>query len=124
MRGRKQKGLEMLKDFLEGAGSFVKFFFVGYGVLFLLAGGCSSKDGPGPKPLPDVRYTDACDDAEERLKELGCKDDRGDLLWVNRKGEEFSETCRIAQEVGRIYMNTECVVESKDCEEVEECTQM
>ena len=94
-------------------------------VVFLsCCSGLKPTDPESPPPTPEIKDTDLCDDAEERLKELGCKDRRGDPLWKNRRGEEFSELCRIMQDVGRIYLNPDCVIYSKDCEEVLECTTM
>lgn len=102
----------------------MKIFMLLFVVLFVLC--CSGRpiEPEEPKPTPEIKDTDLCDDAEEKLKELGCLDRRGDPLWKNRKGEEFSDLCRIIQDVGKIYLNPGCILYSKNCEEVLECTSM
>ena len=72
-------------------------------------------------PTPVVRDTDACDDAEINLKELECKDRNGDPMWINKKGEPFAETCRIAQDEGRIFLDPKCIAAAKTCEEAKSC---
>ena len=88
-------------------------------VLALALAGCPKTYHPGP--TPDVRDTDQCEAAEEKLEELECKDRRGDPMWVNRKGEPFQETCRIAQEEGTIFLNPKCIANAKTCEEANDC---
>lgn len=74
---------------------------------------------PDPTPIPED--TEFCGDAEARLEELGCKDLEGNPMWVNKKGERFGETCRIAQEEGRLFLNPKCIIAAKTCEEAKEC---
>jgi len=79
---------------------------------------CGSKT---PAPIPPPPDTDFCDDAEVHLQQLQCHDRRGDPMWVNRNGEHFQETCRHAQEEGRIFFNPRCVSQAKTCEEANTC---
>lgn len=74
-----------------------------------------------PGPTPDVVDTDECEAAEKRLEELECKDRRGDPMWVNKRGERFQETCRIAQDEGTIFLNPKCIANAKTCEEANTC---
>lgn len=94
-----------------------------YPGLLLLAGllvACPPEPNvPDPTPIPED--TEYCTAAEKRLGELGCKDRNGDPMWVNKKGERFGETCRIAQEEGRVFVNPKCIHDAKSCEEALEC---
>lgn len=80
--------------------------------------GCPQQDY---RPRIVVRDTDQCLAAEARLEELQCKDLRGDPMWVNRRGERFSQTCEIAQEQGMIFLNPACIASAPDCAAADAC---
>lgn len=91
-------------------------------VLSLALIGCPPPTDPHhPGPTPDVEDTDMCDAAEKQLEELECKDRRGDPMWVNKKGERFGDTCRIAQTEGTIFLNPKCVANAPTCDEAKVC---
>jgi len=75
-------------------------------------------------PTPNVKDTDLCGEAEVRIIELQCKDRRGDPMWINRNGEKFEDTCRIAQKEGGIFLNPKCVRGAKTCAEMRNCPAM
>jgi len=85
--------------------------------LFLTA--CPKTYDPKPAPIP--KDTDKCLAAEKTLEKLQCKDRAGSPMWVNKLGERFSETCRKAQEEGRIFLNPACVRDAKTCEAANKC---
>lgn len=90
---------------------------VALGVLLL---GCPPEpDVPGPTPEPED--TDQCGAAEARLEELQCLDRESNPMWVNKKSERFGETCRIAQEDARIFINPVCIRDAKTCDEAKAC---
>ena len=76
---------------------------------------------PDVLDVPDVKDTDKCMAAEVKLERMRCFDSLGDPMWVNRLGERFGETCRLAQEEGGVFLNPGCVVESDSCEEANLC---
>lgn len=88
----------------------------------LLLAGCTEPVVPNPPPPP--ADTDKCDDAEDNLKKLQCKDSLGDPMWVNKKDERFAETCRIAQEEAIIFLDPVCISKAPTCEEANECPTM
>ncbi len=99
----------------------MKKYLIGL-VLAIAVLGCPPVPDPHhPGPTPDAKDTDQCDAAEKKLEELECKDRRGDPMWVNKKGERFGDTCRIAQKKGTIFLNPKCVADAKTCEEANSC---
>lgn len=74
-----------------------------------------------PKPAPIPEDTDVCPAAEKNLEKLQCLDRAGDPMWVNKVGERFTETCRKAQEEGRIFMNPACISSALSCEKINAC---
>lgn len=85
--------------------------------------GCSSAAAPTlstPEPH-GVGGTDHCAQAEARLEALGCRDRRGDPMWVNRKGERFAQTCRTIQEQGGVFIDPACIAGAESCEEANAC---
>lgn len=74
-----------------------------------------------PKPAPVPKDTDKCLAAEQNLEKLQCKDRAGDPMWVNKLGERFAETCRKAQEEGRIFVNPACIETAVSCEKANQC---
>lgn len=84
-----------------------------------LLSGCPTPVTPKPAPVP--KDTDKCLAAEQNLQKLQCKDRAGDPMWVNKVGEPFSETCRKAQEEGRIFLNPACVAGAQTCEAANKC---
>ena len=90
-------------------------------LLVLLLLGC---EPPTPKPPPQPVDTDKCDDAEVTLERLQCRDSTGSPMWVNRRGERFQETCRIAQEEASIFIDPACVASATTCEGANECPTM
>lgn len=92
-------------------------------VLLLLMLGCSSPAPPtvaAPDPHP-VDGSDHCARAEARLEALGCRDRRGDPMWVNRKGERFAQTCRTIQDEGGVFIDPACIAGAETCEEAKSC---
>lgn len=87
-------------------------------VIALTLVGCP-KNGGGPTPEP--KDTDWCVAAEQNLEKLQCLDRAGDPMWVNKKGERFSQMCETAQEEGEIFLNPKCVAEAIDCEKANQC---
>lgn len=65
--------------------------------------------------------TDFCDEAEAKLEELGCRDRRGDPMWVNRNGERFAATCQTIQDEGGVFLDPKCIANAKTCEEAMSC---
>lgn len=88
-------------------------------IVSLFIVGCPVRDPVSP--TPDVKDTDLCGEAEANIIRLKCLDRRGDPLWVNRKGEEFEDTCRIAQEQGGVFLNPDCIRNATTCAEVVAC---
>ena len=88
-------------------------------LLPLLLVGCPKTYEPHPAPIP--KDTDQCLAAEQTLEKLQCKDRAGDPMWVNKLGERFGETCRKAQEEGRIFINPACVSTAGSCEKANQC---
>jgi hypothetical protein len=85
----------------------------------LLLSGCPGTVQPKPTPIPvDTNW---CGRAQVSLHDKECRDRRGDLMWRNRLGEEFKETCERAQREGVIFLNPRCVAEAKSCEEANKC---
>jgi len=80
---------------------------------------CAHTDEPKPAALP--KDTDKCVAAEKNLERLKCKDRAGDPMWVNKKGERFGQTCRVAQKEGRIFLNPACVKDAKTCTAAKKC---
>lgn len=74
-----------------------------------------------PKVAPIPKDTDQCLAAEQNLEKLQCKDRAGSPMWVNKIGERFAETCRKAQEDGRIFLNPACVRDAISCEKANKC---
>jgi hypothetical protein len=96
----------------------MKYPVVVVGALLLL--GCPPEPHvPDPTPVPED--TEHCGAAERRLEELDCKDREGNPMWVNKRGERFGETCRIAQEEARIFVNPKCIGAAKTCDEANAC---
>ena len=89
------------------------------GLAVLLLGCPPEPFVPDPTPIPED--TEYCGAAEERLEELECKDREGNPMWVNKLGERFGETCRIAQDEGRIFINPKCIHSAVSCEEANAC---
>lgn len=85
----------------------------------VLLTGCPPPEPEGPTPV--VRDTDVCEEAGTNLEKLQCYDRHGDPMWVNKHGEKFEETCRIAQEEGRIFLDPQCIADAKTCEEAKSC---
>lgn len=85
----------------------------------LLLTACPSPVVPKPAPVPED--TEWCTAAEAKLEKLQCKDRTGHPMWVNKLGERFQETCEIAQEEGRIFLNPKCVAEATSCPEAKQC---
>lgn len=85
----------------------------------LLLSGCPKTYDPKPAPIP--KDTDKCLAAEQNLEKLQCKDRAGDPMWINKLGERFGETCRKAQEEGRIFLNPACVRDAQTCEAANKC---
>jgi hypothetical protein len=81
--------------------------------------GCPPPVVPNPPPPP--ADTDMCGDAEATLERLQCKDSLGDPMWVNKRGERFAETCRIAQEEALIFLDPKCITNAATCKEANEC---
>lgn len=91
-------------------------------MLALLLGACCSvPPEAGPITPPPVRDTDWCREAELRLEALECRDPRGDPMWVNRRGERFAVTCRVAHQEGGVSLNPRCIAQVKSCSEVDAC---
>lgn len=86
--------------------------------------GSGHGSGHGPDGATDDAGNDAhdwCAAAEARLEELGCRDPRGDPMWVNRRGERFRDTCRVAQDQGGIFLDPQCIAHAQRCEEANAC---
>ena len=90
--------------------------------LALALTGCPPPVVPNPPPTPTD--TDKCGDAEANLEKLQCKDSHGDPMWVNKKGERFQETCRMAQEEALIFLDPLCISTAATCEGANECPAM
>lgn len=88
-------------------------------VVALLLVGCPRTYEPKPAPVPED--TNWCGEAEKNLKALQCKDRAGDPMWVNKKGERFTQTCKIAQREGVIFLNPRCVAGATDCDQAKQC---
>lgn len=85
-------------------------------LLFLL--GCA-QDVPPVRPVPGRGY---CDDAEEQLLRLGCKDGRGRPLGgPNLRGEPFRDICRNALE-NAVDLNPKCIAAAGTCTEANRCS--
>lgn len=87
--------------------------------LALLLTACPKTYEPKPAPIP--KDTDQCLAAEQQLEKLQCRDRAGDPMWVNKIDERFGETCRKAQQEGRIFLNPKCVAEAPDCDKAKSC---
>jgi len=90
--------------------------------------GCSSRHPvPGSagvavdEPVTPAPGTGACDAAQAQLKKLDCRDPKGDPMWVNRRGEEFADTCRRIQTEGGIFIDPACIAGATTCEEANTC---
>lgn len=83
--------------------------------------GRDASSDAGTASASDDRAGDWCAAAEARLEELDCRDPRGDPMWVNRRGERFRDTCRVAQDQGGIFLNPECIARAQSCEEASAC---
>ena len=97
-------------------------------LIFLLAFlviGCPTHNQPepiGPKPGPIVvKDTDLCDEAEQNLEALQCKNRDDTPMWVNQQDEKFGDTCRRLQEEGGIFLDPKCVSKAPSCEEAKAC---
>lgn len=90
-------------------------------VVFLLFVSCH---GINDINVPDVEDTEFCLGAEQNIERLQCMDRAGNPMWINLHGERFSETCRVVQDEGGIFLNPRCVMEAETCEEVNECPTM
>lgn len=88
-------------------------------LLLLILTGCPEPVVPNPTPPP--ADTDKCDVAEANIEALECRDSEGDPMWINRNGERFGDTCRMAQEEGLIFLNPSCVAEAPTCDAINEC---
>jgi hypothetical protein len=88
-------------------------------LLALLVTGCPKSYEPKVAPVP--KDTDWCLGAEQNLELMKCKDRAGDPMWVNKKGERFEDTCKTAQEKGRIFLNPRCIAEAMSCENANQC---
>jgi len=113
------KSLVSVKDFqieLEFFALALAYAFIIIAIGYLLTG-CGLVR-PQPKPAPD---TDYCDAAGYQIEKLGCRDRRGDPMWVNKHGERFGETCRKIQKASGIFLNPKCISEAKNCNEVMAC---
>ena len=88
-------------------------------VVALLISGCPPPVVPNPPPTPVD--TDMCEAAEQNLERLSCKDSHGNPMWVNKRGERFQETCRMAQEEALIFLDPRCVSESTTCTGANSC---
>ncbi len=86
-----------------------------------LAGCPVTQDPVKPLPVPEVVDTDLCGEAEKNVKKLQCKNRDGTPMWVNKLGETFAETCRIAQDEGGIFLNPRCVSVAPTCKEINQC---
>ncbi len=87
-------------------------------IVLLLSVACS---GHQPKPTPIPQDTDMCGSAEQNLERMQCKDQRGDPMWVNKKGERFQVTCENAQRNAVIFLDPACISQAKSCEEANQC---
>ena len=76
--------------------------------------------GPQYIPNPPVD-TELCGAAEQRLLELECRDQRGQPMWVNARGEGFGDSCRQAQQEGGVFLNPRCIAGAQSCEEADQC---
>jgi len=74
---------------------------------------------PGHPEPPEPTGTD-CDAADERLRELQCRGERGRPLWETPDGVPFADACRYALSDGRDWSPT-CLATIDSCDEVESC---
>jgi hypothetical protein len=78
--------------------------------------------GCPPVHVPDPpKDTELCGLAEQRLLELECRDPRGQPMWVNALGIGFGDSCREAQEQGKVFVNPRCIAGAPTCEEADQC---
>lgn len=84
-------------------------------LLFLLA---CSQEVPPVRPVPGRA---SCDDAEEQLLRLGCKDGRGRPLGgPNLRGEPFRDICKNAMQ-NAVDLNPKCIAAARTCTEASRC---
>jgi hypothetical protein len=62
-----------------------------------------------------------CDAAEKKLFDLKCTDRHGNLMWVNKNGEKFGDTCRTVQQSGGVFLNPSCITNASTCQEANTC---
>lgn len=74
-----------------------------------------------PHVAPIPKDSSECVAASNNLKKMRCFDRSGSAMWINKRGVPFSETCLEDQNVGRIFLNPDCIVRAKKCSSVMKC---
>ena len=94
---------------MKHLGSVLFFLFVPFAA-------CQVPNDFAPIPTPEVKDTDACDAAGQRLEELHCKE-----ASPTKQGKSFAQFCKETQAAG-IFLNPVCLSKITNCNQVNCCT--
>ena len=72
-------------------------------------------------PMPEPRPTSECKRAEQNIAFLECRDQAGNPMWRNKKGETFAQICERVMVEGMVPLNPECIAAASSCDEVKQC---